>query len=394
LAEAQPGEPTSPNRGLSLSALADYPRWVTWRNEPRAGQPTKVPYSPGTDRKAKADDPGTWATRRKAEAAIPRLVNGTGGGIGLELGDLGDGLALGGIDLDTCRSADGAIEPWALEVVQRLNSYTEISPSGTGAKIFFTYAAGELASLRAAMGKLPDEGSGRKWARGKGRHVPSIELYLGGRFFAVTEQQLPAAPIELRPVSMEVLLWLIREAGPAFASADKAAAPKPGADGSRSAIAFRKGAALRRAGRTFEEMCADLRSGPQTAEWCREKGDANGGRELRRIWDKAALPLWLNGCQRNSRGQLLSNLANALVALRKAPELLDLFRYDDMLRLPLLAKPLDGYCSTFTQRPVCDEDVTGVQEWLQLAGLTSISTPPAWAGAGAGGGRTEALGGA
>jgi uncharacterized protein (DUF927 family) len=54
----------------------------------------------------------------------------------------------------------------------------------------------------------------------------------------------------------------------------------------RSRIAIGKGAALRRAGKSFEEMCAALRADPETAAWCREKGEANGGRELRRIWDR------------------------------------------------------------------------------------------------------------
>ena len=58
-------------------------------------------------------------------------------------------------------------------------------------------------------------------------------------------------------------------------------------DNSRSAAAFRKGAALRREGKTFEEMCEALRTDPETAEWYRQKGEASGGRELRRIWDRA-----------------------------------------------------------------------------------------------------------
>jgi hypothetical protein len=56
-------------------------------------------------------------------------------------------------------------------------------------------------------------------------------------------------------------------------------------DNSRSAIAFPKGAALRRADKSFEEMRTPG-SDPETAEWCREKGDAHGSRELQRIWEK------------------------------------------------------------------------------------------------------------
>ena len=155
LAEQRTTEEGDAGLGLALATLAEHARWVTWRNELRDGKPTKVPYSPRNGHKAKADDPATWGTRTEAEAAVPRLVNGSGGGIGLQLGVLGDGRAIGGIDLDTCRAADGTLEPWAAEVVARIGSYTEISPSGTGAKVFFIFSAAELASLRAIMGKKP-----------------------------------------------------------------------------------------------------------------------------------------------------------------------------------------------------------------------------------------------
>ena len=315
---------------------------MTWRNEQRNGKVTKVPYSPRTGRRAKADDPTTWATRAEAEAAVPRLVNGAGGGIGLELGVVGEDLAIGGIDLDTCRAPDGTLADWAGEVVERFGSYAEVSPSGTGVKLFFTFDASTLATLRSAMGKKPGEGSGRKWARGKGDHVPSIELYLGDRYFTITEQPLAASPPELHQVPTDVLLWLIHEAGPAFAGNGAAKRAPRGTDSSRSAVAFRKGIALRAAGRSYEEMVEALRSDPETAEWCREKGDANGGRELQRIWDKAVPHDWLAHCQRNSEGNLRSNLANALVALREAPELQELFSYDEMLRAPLLMKSVPG----------------------------------------------------
>lgn len=359
--------------GLALITLAEQVRWVTWRNESRNGKATKVPYSPRNDRRAKADDPATWGTRAEAEAAVPRLVNGAGGGIGLQLGALGDGRAIGGVDLDTCRAADGTLEPWAAEVVARIDSYTEISPSGTGAKVFFTFPTSELISLRGIMGKKPGEGSGRKWARGKGDHVPSIELYLDGRYFTLTDRALPGSPSDLRPVKLEVLTWLIREAGPAFVGKGPTARASNGADSSRSGVAFRKGFALRSAGRTYDEMVKALRVDPETAEWCREKGDANGGRELRRIWDKVTHHQWLAYCQQNGEGNLRSNLANAMVALREAPELQDQFAYDEMLRATLLMKALPGYRSHGDPRPVRDDDVTAVQEWLQLAGFTSIS---------------------
>jgi predicted P-loop ATPase len=366
---------------LPLTALAEHVRWVTWRNELRNGKATKVPYSPRNGQRARADNPTTWGTRPEAEAAVPRLVNGTEGGIGLQLGVLGDGRAIGGIDLDTCCAANGTLEPWAAEVVARIGSYTEISPSGTGAKVFFIFSTTELPSLRAIMGKKPGEGSGRKWSRGKGDHVPSIELYLDGRYFALTDQHLAGSPTELRAVTPRVLTWLIREGGPAFLGKGPVTRVPRIADSSRSAVAFRKGMALRLAGRAYEEMAEAIRCDPETAEWCNEKGDANGGRELQRIWEKASRHDWLAHCQRNSEGNPRSNLVNALVALREAPELQALFSYDEMLRAPLLVKPVPGVglpdqlgaTRSDLPRPVRDVDVTAVQEWLQRAGLSTVS---------------------
>lgn len=268
---------------ITLADLADEPRWVAWRIEPRADNPkkvTKVPYGTA-DKKAKANDPRTWSKRAAAEACAKWIS----GGIGLELGEMRDGTALGGVDLDTCRATDGTIEPWASEVIERLASYTEVSPSGTGAKVFFRYSAADLPELRAAMGAQ----HGREFKRGGRRdHPPAIEIHLSNRYFAVTGQRLDGAPEALALIGKETLLWLIREAGPAFAgSAGVAKAKGNRADTSRSGDAFRKGLEMRRAGASFGEMCEALRNDPETADWLSEKGEASGGRELQRIWDKA-----------------------------------------------------------------------------------------------------------
>ena len=88
-----------------MDPLASATRWVAWRNEPRGDKLTKVPYAPsgGT---AKADDPATWATRAAAETRAQQLINGHGGGIGIELGDLGADTYLGGMDLDSCLNGE------------------------------------------------------------------------------------------------------------------------------------------------------------------------------------------------------------------------------------------------------------------------------------------------
>jgi hypothetical protein len=193
--------------------------------------------------------------------------------------DCGDRGRLGGIDLDSCRSAEGIFEPWATEVIDRFGSYAEVSPSGTGAKIFFTYREDDLPRLRGMMGTAQH---GKMFKRGGGDHPPAIELHLSNRYFCVTGDRL---------VECGVLEWILAEAGPAFTHNEKHGAPRNSAmgprDNSRSAAALRLGFRMRRAGKTFEQMCEALRADPETASWYAEKGIANGERELRRIWEKA-----------------------------------------------------------------------------------------------------------
>lgn len=125
---------------------------------------TKVPYSPSNPQmKARTDDPSTWSDF--AKAVIVAQDSGWTVGIGFVFIDADPYV---GIDLDKCRDpATGSIEDWALEIIRKLNSYTEISPSGTGAKIII-------------RGTKP----GPKCRKG------NIEIYETGRFFTLTGQVL------------------------------------------------------------------------------------------------------------------------------------------------------------------------------------------------------------
>ena len=107
---------------------AEEPRWVAWRNERRGEKLTKVPYC-GIDNKAKADDPTTWICRAEAEQVAARIVNGLGGGIGYELGDLGNDLYIGGFDLDSC--LNGAwLAAWATAIMATMPTYGEVHRPG------------------------------------------------------------------------------------------------------------------------------------------------------------------------------------------------------------------------------------------------------------------------
>jgi predicted P-loop ATPase len=87
---------------------------------------------------------------------------------------------------------------------------------------------------------------------------------------------------------------------------------------------------------------------------------------------------WLVDCLCDERGRIQPILANAMIALRSAPELADAFTYDEMLCAPILAKELPRAPNTeptggdSLPRPVRDTDVSQLQEWLQRAGLPRI----------------------
>lgn len=86
---------------------------------------------------------------------------------------------------------------------------------------------------------------------------------------------------------------------------------------------------------------------------------------------------WADGGIRDDRGRIVPNLANAMVALRAAPELIDAFAFDEMLRAPLLTKELPvapGAAAAGGSFPrlLLDTDVSQAQEWLQHRGMPKI----------------------
>lgn len=275
----------------TLDDLSSMQRWVAWRTEPRSledPKPTKIPYSIGG--RAKSDTPATWLTREHATSlAVSRFAGCTvPHGVGIMLGE-GPGGMLAGIDLDTCIDpATGEMKPWAREIVHRFRTYTEVSPSGAGAKLFFEITPEIADEIR----KIMRTKHGRAWKQsGDAEHPPAIELHISNRYFTVTQQTLNGCPAELRRVPLDDLRWLVEVAGPAIngAAAGKKTSEKGnGNDRSRSAAALRIGAQLRRDGKTFDQMVEAMAADPTTADWVREKGQAAGQRELHRIWDKSA----------------------------------------------------------------------------------------------------------
>jgi primase-polymerase (primpol)-like protein len=113
--------------------LKKHDQWVLWKAERVEGKWTKVPYNAQNGRKAKSNDPRTWCDFHTAYLRHKHDGNRFDG-IGFVPSERDP---FTGVDLDHCRNPQtGEIEPWAMKIIDRLNSYTELSPSGTGIRIF------------------------------------------------------------------------------------------------------------------------------------------------------------------------------------------------------------------------------------------------------------------
>ncbi|MBE0532990.1 MAG: hypothetical protein IH626_19380 [Rhodospirillales bacterium] len=159
--------------------LMEMDRWITWRFDPQAnGDINKVANAKG--------ETETWGGTYKA--AVARAPAPKDGGIGFVFKKDDD---LGGVDLDTCRDPmTGELTPWAQEVVDDFASYTEVSPSKTGVKIFARGAPPKLPAHKIPMPGDPING-----------HRPQIEAYVDKRYFTVTGQRHPGTPAEVREAS-------------------------------------------------------------------------------------------------------------------------------------------------------------------------------------------------
>ena len=95
-----------------------------------------------------------------------------------------------GVDLDHC-VVDGVVAPWAAEIIAKLDSYTEFSPSGTGLHVL---GLGELDKDWAEKIGGPAVGA---FTPGK---EPGLDVYGGGaRFLTMTGAHYPGSPRDLRP---------------------------------------------------------------------------------------------------------------------------------------------------------------------------------------------------
>ena len=174
--------------------LKKTPRWVLWRyvliGEAPNQKWSKLPVQP-TGKSASSTDQSTWSD---FFTAMEAYQNGKFDGVGFVF-DGSDNLV--GIDLDDCYShTDGFTNAALQHIADSVQGYMEVSPSGTGVKIF-TYA-----DLQA----------------GHVDHSKGLEIYKSGRYFTVTGHKLSGEiPTSFQDLSSHIPERTIRQSGDAFA---------------------------------------------------------------------------------------------------------------------------------------------------------------------------------
>jgi len=152
------------------AALVAAVLWVCWQWSRVKGKWTKPPVHPRTLKRVDVTKPANLSTFADALAAVG--PDGTDG-VGLSLTSAG----LLGVDLDDCRDPDtGELDPWALELVQEFDTYTEVSPSRTGLKMLV-----------------------RATKPGPRCRAGNVEMYDGDRYFTTTGHVIPGVLVEPQP---------------------------------------------------------------------------------------------------------------------------------------------------------------------------------------------------
>lgn len=171
------------------------PFFTSWYWKGENGNWTKPPCESVTD-------PTTFCT---LEAALARQSPRRGVGfvfaVGLQNGHGKIENDYCGVDLDHCRDPQtGAIEPWARDIIDRLASYAEVSPSGTGVHVII-------------KARLPDNSLHKRTRLGP-KGEGALEIYDRDRYFTLTGHPVPLTPstVEGRQDEVEKLLAEYRPA--------------------------------------------------------------------------------------------------------------------------------------------------------------------------------------
>ncbi len=189
--DAEPNNPTAGRETSSPLAaldptripavLRERPQWVCWQYVTRGGKRTKCPINARSGGRADSTDPESWSSFDEVVAA---WKGGGHAGIGYVFA-ADDPFC--GIDLDGCIDEAGTIDSAAREIIDALGSYTEVSPSGRGVKIF-------LGATKPTERCKVSNVSGMK----------AVEVYDRDRFFTVTARHLQGTSLTVEDRQAEL----------------------------------------------------------------------------------------------------------------------------------------------------------------------------------------------
>ena len=172
-----PRAPLSPEWDSFPATLRRYARWHWWILKDNQKKPRAVRW-PDVDCDATVSRNWcSWETLRSTTCTLS--------GPGFACGKVDKDLTVSLIDLDNCRDPHtGIIQEWAWKIIRWVNSYTEVSPSGTGIHIF-------------VIGALPPDAK-------KQQKVYKLEIYDRKRFSTVTGHRVEGTPDDLQPREKEL----------------------------------------------------------------------------------------------------------------------------------------------------------------------------------------------
>jgi putative DNA primase/helicase len=173
-----PSDPT-----VIPAELRELSHWVCWRferSEPTAEnpdpKPRKVPIIAGTSSRASPTDAAQWRSFDVAWHAAQASHGTLGIGFVFSADD-----QYCGVDLDDCIDPSGALTPEAQALIKRFATYSEVSPSGTGVKLFLKGRKPEFAKASASD------------VMGCGQ----VEIFDQKRYFTVTGLHLEGTPADV-----------------------------------------------------------------------------------------------------------------------------------------------------------------------------------------------------
>ncbi|MCE9568370.1 MAG: hypothetical protein K8U57_40740 [Planctomycetes bacterium] len=335
--------------------LQRQPNWVAWRYELTIGKDktrrwTKVPtvacnwLSPEHGGNAKSTDPMTWT---KFGCALLYYFEDHGAdGISFVFSEA-DPFC--GVDLDDSYDPVAkCLKDWAQPIVESLDSYTEISPSATGVKVFL-------------KGEIP----------GPRRKKGDVEMYDRDRVFTVTGHHLPGTPetVNERPAA------LLRLYTQTFGTIKPPQQPKAvtKASAATASVVF-DDAVPDAGGLSVDEVVRLASAGPKGDKFKRLWAGDCGGYESQSAADMALCSILAFWCRRNA-GQMDS-------AFRRS----GLFRPKwnrSSYREPTLRKAVSGCTRVYEPAartpPFTPEEYAELVPLLALLDMPGEPTPPATA---------------